>query len=234
MKRDFALLTGSFLLCLATSVSAQSGSPPYPFLVNPFPSVDSPILTRGGPQIKGGRSSPRWKLRSINEALLRSCCAQLVNDKRRIYYLNSRQFRMSVQIRGIYTREDLIFFRFRFFNHSHLDYDVDSIRFFISDTRHSVITDTRHSGRAPAKVTELAPVYTFGNVHSIKGKSGEDAVIILPRFTLPVDKSLVIGVLEKNGGRHLQIRADNYTLVKARLIPPNPPPDPPPSPLKGE
>jgi hypothetical protein len=52
----------------------------------------------------------------------------------------------------------------------------------------------------------------------IRGKSREPSVIALRRFTLPPGKRLLIEAREKNGGRHLQIQADNNTLVRARLI----------------
>jgi len=68
------------------------------------------------------------------------------------------------------------------------------------------------------RVTELKPVYTYGNMKIIRGKSREPSVIALRRFTLPSGKRLLIEAREKNGGRHLQIQADNNTLVRARLI----------------
>jgi hypothetical protein len=52
----------------------------------------------------------------------------------------------------------------------------------------------------------------------IRGKSRELPVIVLPRFTLPSNKHLVIEVLEKNGGRNLALQAYNFTLLRPRLI----------------
>ncbi|MHA4807535.1 DUF4138 domain-containing protein [Flavitalea flava] len=139
-----------------------------------------------------------------------SCCEKVVAAKRKVYYLSDRTFKMVFQVKGIYTRKELLFFQLAICNHSHLDYDVDSIRFFI--------TDTRGSRNARPATLELAPLYFYGNGRTIPGKSREDAVAVLPRFTLPASGRLVIQVIEKNGGRHLQVEANNFAIVNARVI----------------
>jgi hypothetical protein len=117
---------------------------------------------------------------------------------------------MSLQLKGIYTREDMIFFRLFLCNHSHLDYDIDSIRFYV--------TDNRWRKNTSLQITRLSPVYIYGNTQVIRGKGREAPVIVLPRFTLSAGKHLVIEVLEKNGGRNLQLQAYNFTLLRPRLI----------------
>ncbi len=64
----------------------------------------------------------------------------------------------------------------------------------------------------------VTPVCVYGNTRVIRGKTREYCVFALPRFTLPEKKLLVIDVSERNGGRHLQLLANNYTLVRARPI----------------
>ena len=160
-------------------------------------------LPAAGPDKEEGRTA-------ITEEALKICCEKVENDKRRIYYLSTRNGRMVMQIKGIYTRESLLFFHLSLCNRSHLDYDMDSIRFFIAEKG-------GQKGVA-RKVTELKPVYVRGNMKIIRGKSREPSVIALRRFTLPPGKHLLIEAREKNGGRHLQLQTDNNTLVRARLI----------------
>lgn len=103
-----------------------------------------------------------------------------------------------------------MFFCLGLSNHSHIDYGIDSIRFYIADEK-------RGTNKA-VKGTALTPLCVYGNTRTIRGKTREYCVFALPRFTLPDKKILVIDVSEKNGGRHLQLLANNYTLVRARLI----------------
>ncbi len=204
MKREFAILTGSLFLSLAATVSAQSVGPPNQTFINPSPALTISSSTSGRPP------APRWKHLSVNEETLKDYCRKLENDKRRIYYLNTRDSRMAMQLKGIYTRDGLIFFRLSLCNHSHLDYEIDSIRFYV--------TDNHWLKNTPVQITGLPPVYIYGNARTVRGKSREFPIIVLPQFTLPSGKHLVIELLERNGNRHLQLQAYNYTLLRSRLI----------------
>jgi hypothetical protein len=204
MKQELAILAGSLFIGLVSSVSGQSVGPPNQAFTHPS------SLTRTSSSTTGPPSVPRWKSPSIDEEALKDCCEKLEKDKRRIYYVNTRNFRMSMQLKGIYTREGMIFFRLFLWNHSHLDYDIDSIRFYV--------TDNRWRKNAPLQVTGLSPVYIYGNAQMIRGKSRELPIIVLPRFALPAGKHLVIELLERNGGRNLQLQAYNFTLLRPRLI----------------
>jgi hypothetical protein len=165
-----------------------------------FLSIRSPSQSREPPN-QGKKNT---------DGVMQNDCEKLLKDHRRIYYLNSRHFRMSMQIRGIYTQGEMVFFRMHFNNHANINYDVDSIRFFIKDAY--------PQKKGKQGVVELSPVYTYGNVRLIHGKSQEDAVMVFPRFTLQPGKRLSVEVSEKNGGRRLEVLADNFTLVRARLI----------------
>jgi hypothetical protein len=180
------ILAGA-LLCLSISVAVPQGT----------------ALRPGA-----ARTNLRARNHGISEKELQLCCSRLQKDHRRIYYLVSRRARMDFQVKGIYSREKLLFFRLSLGNHSHLDYDVDSIRFLVKD---------RKLTKASFTTARFLPVlYTYGNARSIKGKSREECVIVLPQFTLPDGKRLVVEVTEKNGGRRLQLFIDNFTLLRSR------------------
>jgi hypothetical protein len=216
MKRVLALMAGSILLTMPHPVTAQSGSPPHQGLRDVLQALFAkPAATRAPKPANDsliGTPPPlvRIKAPPVDEDLLRDCCEKLVKAKRKIYYLSDRVFKMSLQVRGIYTREEMIFLQMAISNHSNLDYDVDSIRMYIADKV------APKKGRL--QVTALPPLYVYGNLRAIRHKSREMCVIALPKFTLPESKRLVMQVLEKNGGRHLQLQADNFALVRARLI----------------
>lgn len=222
MKIVPTLLWGSLLLN-TKMIFAQSGRSSGQALPQLFSIVARAALTdtattefldgEHGPARKNivqGRSDNDKSGATISEEALKICCEKVENDKRRIYYLSTRNGRMIMQVKGIYTRGVLLFFHLSLCNRSHLDYDMDSIRFFIADKG--------GMKNVPSRVMELKPVYVYGNMKSIQGKSREPSVIALRRFTLPPGKRLLIEAREKNGGRHLQLQADNTTLVRARLI----------------
>jgi hypothetical protein len=143
------------------------------------------------------------------EPTLEGCCEKLLSARRSIYYLNARSYRMALQLRAVYTRNETLFFCLGLGNHSHLDYTVDSIRFYI--------VDERRAAKTQAKWIPLSPLYAC-DTRIVRGKSHACSVIAFPKFTLDAGKLLVIDVLERNGGRHLQLHMDNFTLVRARPL----------------
>jgi len=167
--------------------------------------------TQPGPPPPNGDTlvAYRQQLWVIGEKEMQDHCKKVQKDRRRIYYLFNRRLRMSFQVKGIYTHQGLLFFRLAISNRSHLDYVVDSIRFFMWDSK---------GVKRNIPSLHLDPMYRYGNTTLIKGKSQEESVIVLPQFTLPADKWLAIEVSEKNGGRKLELLVNNFTLLRSRLI----------------
>jgi hypothetical protein len=145
---------------------------------------------------------------AADRSQLRACCQKIARDVQRIYYLNNRNGKMRLVVRGIYTRGKSLFFSLKLINRSALDYDVDSIRFFVAE---------KHPGGL-IRVKELAPMYVFDSAAQVRGFSRAATVYVLPRLTLARHCRLQVEVLEKNGGRHLQVQASNFTLETAKLI----------------
>jgi conjugative transposon TraN protein len=174
----------------------------------------NPFLARNQPEAPPQTGDPmvsfRRQLWVVGEKDIQNYCRQVQNDRRRIYYLINRRLRMNFQVKGIYTHQGLLFFRLAISNHSHLDYEVDSIRFFMRDSK---------GVKRNIPPTSLHPMYSYGNTSLIKGKTREESVLVLPQFTLPADKWLIIEVSEKQGGRRLELLVNNFTLLRSRLIP---------------
>jgi hypothetical protein len=150
----------------------------------------------------------------LNQAVMRTCCERIVKDVQRVFFLRDRSGKMKLQLKGVYSHGPALFFWLQLNNRSVLDYDVDSIRFLITDAakgRHPP-SPSQMSGRL------LEPVFVYDSTAMIPGHSKVSNVFVLPRFTLPAGRQLLIHVREKNGGRHLSILTTNWTLERARFI----------------
>lgn len=147
---------------------------------------------------------------AANQAQLKTCCQKIVRDVQRLYYLNNRNGKMRLVVRGIYTRGKSIFFSLKLINRSPLDYDVDSIRFFVAEKVKGV--------HPPERLNELKPVYVYDSATLVKGYGRAATVYVLQRLSLARHHRLQIEVLEKNGGRQLLVQAANFTLETAKLI----------------
>lgn len=194
MKLLFLLLTGYALFSQPGHAAAQAGV---------AVARDQPAAGLAPPATNRDQTA-------VNPAQLKSCCQKIVRDVQRIYYLNNRNGKVRLVVRGIYTRGKSLFFSLKLINRSALDYDVDSIRFFVAEKQKGVHPFQR--------VKELAPMYVYDSAALVKGYSRATSVFVLPRLTLARDRRLQIEVLEKNGGRHLLVQASNFTLETAKLI----------------
>jgi hypothetical protein len=72
--------------------------------------------------------------------------------------------------------------------------------------------------RTASQEVDVKPIYVFGDAEKIRGRTSEDVVYALEKFTIPDAKRLHIEMFEKNGGRNLELSIRNKTIVKAKLI----------------
>ena len=157
------------------------------------------------------------KKASIDQAAIKRCCEKIERDIQRVYFLQDRNGKMKLQVKGVYAHGTSIFFWLQLNNRSPLDYDVDSIRFLITAAGRNKDPGSPPGSVQPAAKT-LQPVYIYDSTVMVPGHSRAVSIFVLPRFTLSAGQQLLIHVQEKNGGRHLQVQATNWTLERARLI----------------
>ena len=194
MKLLSLLLAGYILLGRPGHAAAQAGMP----------------AVRDQPGTSLEQRTGNRELIAASQAQLKMCCQKIVRDVQRLYYLNNRNGKMRLVVRGIYTRGKSLFFSLKLINKSPLDYDVDSIRFFVAEKVKGV-----HS---PERLNELKPVYVYDSATLVKGYGRVTTVYVLQRMSLARHHRLQIEVLEKNGGRQLLVQAANFTLETAKLI----------------
>ena len=103
-----------------------------------------------------------------------------------------------------------MYFRLIVENSSKIKYDIDQLRFFIRDTKRVKRTATQE--------IEIKPTYILNDVVAIDGEAENTFVFALSKFTIPEDKYLAIQLMEKNGGRHLELDVKNKILEKVLIL----------------
>jgi conjugative transposon TraN protein len=143
-------------------------------------------------------------------------CETLLKKKRFIRDLGAVGNQMTWALQGLYVQDQLFFFHLRAENQSQIHFDVDFIRF--------AIKDKKVSKRTPEQEIALETVYVhhgslgLGHQKQILGKGFEDKIFVMPKFTIPDNKGLVIELFEKGGGRHLQFTLGNEDILRARTV----------------
>lgn len=112
---------------------------------------------------------------------------------------------------GIYIKDEVIYYQLEIQNHSPLDFDIELLKFFIADKKRSKRTSMQEN--------ELLPLYIAGNKSKVKAYNFSVIVVALDKFTIPDAKFLGIQLMEKNGGRHFNLKVYNGQILKARVLP---------------
>jgi conjugative transposon TraN protein len=132
-------------------------------------------------------------------------------EKSKIRGGKENRHQIKFQLNGIFIQNDIMYFRLIVENSSKIKYDIDQLRFFIRDTKRVKRTATQE--------IEITPTYILNDVAAIDGESENTFVFALSKFTIPEDKYLAIQLMEKNGGRHMELDVKNKKIEKVIVLP---------------
>ncbi|MDR2627345.1 MAG: conjugative transposon protein TraN [Dysgonamonadaceae bacterium] len=132
------------------------------------------------------------------------------NNRRKIRHIGSKNFGIQYLLKGIYSHNELLFFHLQLKNTSTVSFNVDDLTF--------KIVDKKVAKRTAIQEQVIIPIRSYNQVTTVAGKKEERTVFILPKFTIPNDKQLVIELMEKDGGRNQTLTVENSDLVRAGVI----------------
>ncbi|HEY0055733.1 MAG TPA: conjugative transposon protein TraN [Pedobacter sp.] len=137
--------------------------------------------------------------------------AEIVSEKKRINKgIADSKHDVMMAVKGIYVHNDVLYFQIALQNTSGINYDVNMLRFFIRDQK--------KSKRTASQELEIQPAYKYGNTDVIRANSEQVIVVALPKFTIPDKKYMVVQLMEKNDGRHLEFKVGNRTIIRAKAL----------------
>lgn len=132
-------------------------------------------------------------------------------DKKKLRGQRENKYDIDLKLNGIFIREQVMYYRIKVTNNSKINYEIDQLRFFIRDTK--------KIKRTASQEIEITPIYILNDVDKIEAEAENIFVFALPKFTIPEKKYLVIQLMEKNGGRHLEEHVKNTKLVQVTVLP---------------
>jgi conjugative transposon TraN protein len=121
------------------------------------------------------------------------------------------KWQIAARVAGIYIKDNICYYHLQLQNNSPLDYDIDLLRFSI--------IDKRKVKRSAVQENEVKPIFIAGNMSTFRANCHSALVIALEKFTIPDAKYLSIQIMEKNGGRHLSIKVNNWKILEAVPLP---------------
>ncbi len=135
---------------------------------------------------------------------------QVIVRERTLDKIKDKDYEIAMDMKGLYIHDEIFYFQLELKNNSAIDYDVQSLRFFVRDKK--------KSKRTAFQEIEMQPVYLLGNSLLIRHASEQTICVALPKFTIPDKKYLTVELMEKNGGRHLSIKISNKTLLRSSTL----------------
>lgn len=144
----------------------------------------------------------------IDEAAFNNIVAGIKNT-RPFLHRQTREQKILLALQGIYLTHDVMCFRFKLRNHSHVAYTPDYIRFFIRDKK--------RGKRTAVQETELKPLYAT-SMQTVDGLQADTPVFAFTPFTISSKQELVVQAGEKNGGRDLELHISHRKLLKAKIL----------------
>ena len=155
-------------------------------------------------------SSPGLKSSKSNAAQIEIDARKCLEQKRFLFALKDKANGMRLLLSGIYIDNDVLYFKLNVDNKTNINYDFESLNFFIKDIK--------QGKRTAVQEIQQTPLLVYNDSGYVTGKSSLSFVVAVQKFTIPDKKMLVIQLMEKNGGRNLSLKIKNRTIVKAKTI----------------
>ncbi|MFC4390683.1 conjugative transposon protein TraN [Flavobacterium quisquiliarum] len=175
----------------------------YVFVLNY--NEDCPDLNIKADNASGASRDVIFSLENENQKRIEQCASLALSKRKKATGLKKSKYQISIEVNGIFIQQDILYLRVVFENKSKINYDIDQFRFFIRDRK--------KSKRTASQEIELQPLYTTSASSVIPYQSLIMKVYALEKFTIPESKYLTLEMIEKNGGRQVEVDIDNNNLT---------------------
>jgi conjugative transposon TraN protein len=135
---------------------------------------------------------------------------KILEQNRFLFGVKDKSHGMRLVLSCIYIDNDVLYFKFDLGNKTNINYDFESLNFYIKDRN--------QSKRTAVQEIQQTPLFIYNNSAFVNGKTNLSFVVALQKFTIPDKKMLVVQLMEKNGGRNLSLKINNREMVKAKTI----------------
>ncbi len=142
----------------------------------------------------------------VNQEQMEHYATLAAEAKEKIRGVREKKAGICFQLNGVFIQDDIMLLRFNIDNKTNINYDIDQLRLYIRDQKKSKRTATQE--------IEITPALIHGNGNKVIGYTDNTIVFVVPKFTIPDKKYLAVQLMEKNGGRHLELRVKNKKIIK--------------------
>ncbi|WP_367867010.1 conjugative transposon protein TraN [Pedobacter sp. WC2423] len=147
---------------------------------------------------------------SLNEASVQKNSEKVSMSKSESIRIKERKYGLQFGLDGIFVNGNLMYYKLHIKNRTNVQYDIDQLRFFVRDEK--------KSKRTAIQEQEMMPLYINNSNKTIKGNAEQNYVYVIKKLTIPDKKYLTIQLMEKGGGRHLELNIANNKIIQAKSL----------------
>ncbi len=129
----------------------------------------------------------------------------------RSFIAGKRKDKMTFLVKGIYVKDNKLFFQTEISNQSNINYEIDFLKFSIKNKKRYKKSISQETEITPTSVSDASTIIEAGNEPIKK-------TFVFEKFTIPDKKELIIDLWEKNGDRNLAIAVSGQSLLDAKKI----------------
>ena len=135
-----------------------------------------------------------------------------LKNKSDLKHLGERRYKIETTLKGIYVKNDMLYFHLNLKNKSNISYDINYTKF--------TIVDRKKLKKQAVQELPINYVRVYNGKRPEKVFVGQEyhTVVAFNKFTLSSDKKLVISINEKGGGRHLEFDVTPSDIIGALPI----------------
>jgi len=131
---------------------------------------------------------------------------QIWSSPARVRNVSTKMHRMVMRLNNIYSIGEYFFIDFSIENRTNIRFDIDEMRFKLSDKKQSKATNSQMIELTPALVLDPSMSFRYGYRN----------VVVLKKMTFPNDKVLTIEIAEKQiSGRLIHLDIDYEDVLSA-------------------
>lgn len=128
----------------------------------------------------------------------RQTCSELLVISKRKIVRSKRKNQIKLSVKNSTYKNNALYFSMEIKNNSAIDYDVNFLRFFISNS----IGFKKKSTQTISK----EPIFTYLLPNKIKGGTKSQFMVVFSKFTIDNHKKMMIELNELNGERNIKLK----------------------------
>jgi conjugative transposon TraN protein len=185
-------------------------------------AVNSDTLIYNIPEsygISSNKSQKRLEIKEEKDSIttakeekdtLWKACKFVLSQSQNIKDVDDIEKDVFVSLTNIFVYQDKLFFHFKVFNWSNINYDVDCFDL--------TVTDKKRIKVSTIQPIIIKPIFTYNNFDRLPAQEMKEIVIVTKKFTVPDKKSLQFELKEIDGGRNFLFTIDKNLIYKAPAL----------------